>query len=199
MSACLSEKGFNFAAQLGAVSTGRLSVLGFHRQPANFKMKHGFQNKKLDIETYDGLDDVLLEPLLFIRKNGTMLRAPIGGTTDGMSTPKVVRILPGYDATGDDWLSGCLHDSAYRDQLEQYYPVARVWDAAHYNQKESDDLMFEAMQSQGVGFPRSHIIYYALRWFGSFAFSKDRGNNLGAGGATEKADSSAGRRATPSA
>lgn len=137
-------------------------------------MTPGFQQQKLDIETHDGLDDVLLEPLLFLRKNGTMLRAPIGGTTDGLSTPKIIRILPGYDATGDDWLSAVLHDSAYRDQLEQYYPVARVWDKAHYNQKEADDLISEALLSQGVGIIRRSVIFHALRCFGCFAFKSDR-------------------------
>jgi hypothetical protein len=134
-------------------------------------MNYGFQNSSLDVRTRDGLDDILIEELTFVRRDGTILRAPIGSTTDGLSTPKIVRVIPGYDATGDDWWSGVLHDSAYRDFLQVN---EGVWKPAHFTQKECDDLILEAMTAQGVGFLRRHTIYFALRLFGSFAFKGDR-------------------------
>ena len=82
------------------------------------KMIYGFQNDSLTVKTRDGLDDILLEELTFVRRDGTILRAPIGSTTDGLSTPKIVRLIPGYDATGDDWWSGVLHDASYRGFLQ---------------------------------------------------------------------------------
>lgn len=140
-------------------------------------MKPGFQQRSLKIETNDGADDVLLDPLTFVCRNGVIYRAPIGSTTDGLSTPKIVRILPGYDSTGDDWLSGVLHDAAYRNFLEVRCSnrlADGVWRQAKLTQKECDTMILEAMKSQGVGLIRRHIIYCALRLFGRFAFASDR-------------------------
>ena len=134
-------------------------------------METGFQNDKIIVQTRNGLDDVLLEALEFLGYDGTLYRAPIGSTTDGLSTPKIVRVIPGYDATGDDWWSGVLHDSGYRDYLQTF---TGVWVKATLTQKQCDHLILAAMKSQGVGFVRRHIIFFALRLFGSFAFKGDR-------------------------
>jgi hypothetical protein len=134
-------------------------------------MEVGFQNDTLVVQTRDGLDDILVEALVFLDYDGTLYRAPIGSTTDGLSTPKIVRIIPGYDATGDDWWSGVLHDSGYRDFLQV---STGVWIKANLTQKQCDHLIYSAMKSQGVGFLRRHIIFYALRLFGGFAFKGDR-------------------------
>jgi len=135
--------------------------------------KHGFQNTSLDVRTRDGLDDILIEPLCFINQAGRHYRAPTDSTTDGLSTPKIIRVLPGYDATGDDWWSGVLHDAAYRDFLE-IESAGGAWEKAGLTQAQSDALILEAMTTQGVGWWRRHIIYCALRLFGSSAFKKDR-------------------------
>lgn len=136
-------------------------------------MTPGFQNVRLNVQTVDGLDDTLLEPLVFRTATGVWLRAPIGSTTDGLSTPKFIRLLPGYDATGDDWWSGVIHDSAYRNFLE-IKNYEGEWKRAWFSQPRADALILEAMRTQGVGFTRRHIIYFALRAFGSFAFKGDR-------------------------
>ena len=134
----------------------------------------GFRNITLDVETGNGADDVLLEPLVFDRLDGSTVRAPIGGTTDGLSTPKIIRILPGYDSTGDDWFSGVLHDSAYRNQLQVFCPVTQEWPLASLGRRQSDLLILEAMKRQGVGWTRRTVIYAALRLFGWIAFKQDR-------------------------
>lgn len=136
-------------------------------------MQRGFHNYKLDVATHDGLNDILLEPLVFTNRFGRLLRAPKGSTTDGLSTPKIVRVLPAYDATGDDWWSGVLHDAAYRGFLEIQNHLGE-WQKADYSQKQADDMILDAMESQGVGFIRRHIIYYALRLFGRFAYAQDK-------------------------
>lgn len=133
-------------------------------------MKTGFQNITLNVRTGDGLADTLLEPLVFIRSNGETVRAPMGGTTDGLSVPRCVQnIIP---ATGGDWFSGVIHDSAYRNQLE--YLFEGEWKLADYSQKEADDLIFEALTEQEVSWVMRHTIYRALRMFGRTAFSEDR-------------------------
>jgi hypothetical protein len=134
---------------------------------------HGFQNESLLVRTKNGEDDKLVEPLVFFARDGTHYRAPEDSTTDGLSTPKIIRLLPGYDSTGDDWWSGVLHDAAYRDFLEIESPDG-VWKKVHLTQAQSDALILDAMGTQSVGWPRRHIIYYALRMFGSAAFKNDR-------------------------
>ena len=134
----------------------------------------GFREMTLDVTTGNGADDILLEPLIFDRLDGSVVRAPIGSTTDGLSTPKIVRLLPGYDSTGEDWFSGVLHDAAYRNQLEILCKPTQFWAKARFTQKQCDKLILEAMLLQGVGFWRRHIIYRALRLFGWIAFRRDR-------------------------
>lgn len=142
-------------------------------------MKPGFHNTTLDVRTGDGLDDVLLEPLDYLAADGTLYRAPIGGTTDGLSVPRVVQnIIP---PTGMEWFSGVIHDSAYRDQLLMIpanpflteFPDAG-WVPAHLTQEQSDNLILEAMTSQGVDLLERELIYHALRVAGSVAFAEDR-------------------------
>ena len=139
--------------------------------------KHGFQNQTLTVKTRDGLDDILIEPLYFVDRAGRHFCAPSGATTDGLSTPKIIRILPGYDATGEDWWSGVLHDAAYRNFLEiELAPDS--WQKASLTQAQCDALILEAMTTQRVGWWRRHIIYFALRLFGGIAFKEDRQASL---------------------
>ena len=129
-----------------------------------------FINSTLKVLTSDGLDDVLMEPLVFQRANGDIVRAPTGGTTDGFSVPRCLQsIVP---ATGGDWFSAVLHDSAYRDQLQEQ--IGGNWVDACYTQKQCDRLILEAMGTQGVSWVMRHGIYLALRLFGHVAFKKDR-------------------------
>jgi hypothetical protein len=152
--------------------TFRAVSFGF-RGCFQIKIMCGFQNKSLDVRTQNGLDDTLIEPLEYLSRDGTRYCAPKGSTTDGVSTPKIVRMLPGYDATGDDWWSGVLHDSAYRNFLQKKLEDG-TWAKADLSQAEADRLILEAMAAQRVGWFRRHVIYIGLRFFGWRAFEEDR-------------------------
>ena len=132
-------------------------------------MSHGFSTQTLDVRTSDGLDDVLMTPLTYVDRRGNIYRAPEGGTTDGLSVPRCVQnIIP---ATGGDWFSGVLHDSAYRRQLtamETQYPFA--WLPANLTKAQADSLLLEAMASQRVGWLMRQTIYWAVRLFGGRAW-----------------------------
>ena len=134
-------------------------------------MNPGFQNITLDVRTSDGLDDTLLEPLIFVRSNGDIIRAPIGSTTDGLSVPRCIQSF--IPATGGDWFASVLHDAGYRNQL-QIAVDEKHWILAKYNQKECDDLMREAMKAQNTGWKMRFIIYWSVRLFGKAAFDDDR-------------------------
>ena len=115
-------------------------------------LSRGFQNKSLAVRTQNGLDDTFLEHLYFTNRYGIKLRAPIGSTTDGLSTPRFIRMLPGYDATGDDWFCGGIHDAGYRGYLE-VLSNNNEWRKAWYTQRQCDELILDAMETQGVGGP----------------------------------------------
>ena|ERR1017187_6394641 len=133
-------------------------------------MSTGFQCTDIDVRTSDGLNDSLLEDMPYTSEAGVQYRAPFGGTTDGLSVPRCLQnIIP---ATGGDWMSGVLHDSAYRNQLEVL--LNNVWEKANLTQKASDNLLLEAMKSQGVNVVMRYIIWGALRLFGWKAFKDDR-------------------------
>ena len=143
-------------------------------------MKRGFQNDYLDVRTTNGADDTLLNDLDFVTNAGVRYRVPQGSTTDGVSTPRIIRNLPGYDATGDNWLSGVLHDAAYRGTLLKQ-SADNTFERAMLTQAEADALILEAMTTQGVGVIRRNIIYRALRLFGFKAFNEDRRPNVPTG------------------
>lgn len=139
-------------------------------------MKPFFIDTTLDTRSQNGLDDVLLTHLRFQRADGSIVMAPKGGTTNGLSVPRCVQnIIP---ATGSDWFSGVIHDSAYRKQLlvfdrDAAFPLVDTegWFLpAFYTRKEADDLMLEALKAQGVGFVKRWVIYLALRCFGGPAY-----------------------------
>jgi len=129
-----------------------------------------FINTTLDVRTGNGLNDILLETLEYVTKAGIHYRAPIGGTTDGLSVPRCVQnIIP---ATGGDWFSGVLHDSAYRNQLEVL--VDSVWIKARLTKDVCDLLLLEALLSQDVSELEAYAIYNAVKVCGDKAFNEDR-------------------------
>ena len=135
----------------------------------NSKISWGFQNESITVRTQNGLDDIFLEPLVYTSRNGQVFRCPIGATTDGFSVPRIFQnIIP---ATGFDWFSAAVHDCAYRRTLQVF---SGVWIKVVMNRKECDQLILEAMHSQGVNWMMRWMIYLALRVFGGFAFKADR-------------------------
>lgn len=111
-------------------------------------MPPGFQNERLAVITRDGLNDILLEPLIFQSASGKLFRAPRGGTTDGLSVPGFLQSIPWLSATGADWWSGVLHDSPYRNQLEVWDDGKQDWIPANLAREQADALIKEALETQ---------------------------------------------------
>ena len=134
-------------------------------------MKPGFQQLDFNIRTTDGLNIVFTDPVQFLRDDGTLLQIPVGSTSDGLSDPVLFQnIIPAVGRP--TWKPSTIHDSGYRDFLQ-------IWDGtdfvpAHWDQKQCDDLILEAMKSEGVDAIERDTIYAALRAFGHKAFADDR-------------------------
>lgn len=137
-------------------------------------MNATFVNLDLDIRTTKGRKGTLLTSLVYRREDGGWLRAPRGSTTDGISVPRIFWAL--IPSTGAGWFSGVLHDAAYHRQLEIHrnYGISEVWLPFHPTRKQADQLMRESLQSQGIGWFKRNVIYYALRLFGGKAFRKNQ-------------------------
>ncbi len=122
----------------------------------------GFKESFLDIRTFrDGADDELKAPLHYYANDGSIFRCPPGSKTDGMSLPKVVRMIPGFNAARQDWFPAILHDGGYRATLEKW--DGKTWKPAKLTRKQADLLMGEAMQTNGV---KRVAVLIPLRAFG---------------------------------
>lgn len=128
------------------------------------EMNFGFMQDRLKVETFNGRDDVLLEPLLYKSKSGSIYRVPTEASTDGMSTPRIAQLIPGFEPTGDHWFSAVLHDAAYRGTLQIFRWTCYV--PANLTRAEADDLIREALESQGVRKTRRNIVRGMLALFG---------------------------------
>lgn len=133
-------------------------------------MTHGFFQRSVKFLSADGRNDTLLEPLQFKSAAGHLYRVPSGSTTDGMSTPPIVRSLPGFEPTGAHWFSAILHDAAYRGTLERFRFTG--YQRANLTRTQADQLFDDALATQGVGPIRRGLIYHALRLFGWQAYRR---------------------------
>lgn len=118
----------------------------------------GFSKPTLKCETSDGRMFTLLEPLVYTAKSGEVIIVPVGATTDGASTPKVIwNIIPPF---GTYWLAAVLHDYLYR-------VTKRL-------KNECDSLLLEAMESMGVDLVLREAIYEGVHFGGQVSFDEDR-------------------------
>jgi len=131
-----------------------------------------FQQTTLRVSSSDGHNFVLLEPLVYVCNDGRCLRAITGTTTDGASTPQEIwNIIPPF---GVGWFSYIMHDAAYRDTLEILVEPGLTWEKITMTEDQSNQLLLEAMESQGVNLVTREIIYRAVCDFGKSSFDSDR-------------------------
>ncbi len=136
-------------------------------------MTPGFTNLPVEESTLDGLNRVLLKPLELRRKDGTLIRAIVGTTTDGGSIP--IQVQPIIPATGLAKYPGfVMHDAAYRDCLERFSENSGLWHPMTLDFDESNELLLECLELGHDGILDREAIFGALRIFGKFAFDKDR-------------------------
>jgi len=122
-----------------------------------------FKNKSLKVESVDGRNFTLLEPLVYEARNGEVITIPVGAATDGASTPQAMwNVLPPF---GKYWMAAVLHDGLYRLMKQ---PKARC-----------DDLLLEAMLSLGVDEREAGIIYAGIKVGGWASFEEDRAEQHG--------------------
>lgn len=118
----------------------------------------GFSSNSIKVESDDGRNVRLLEPVTFIRKDGISITIPINATADGASTPRILwRILPPF---GNYWMSAVLHDYLYR--------------MSAFDKSFCDETFMEAMLDEPVSRIKANLIYQGVRIFGGPAFKNAR-------------------------
>jgi hypothetical protein len=87
--------------------------------------------------------------------SGNTVDVPIGFMTDFASVPRPFWIfIPQWGKYGN---AAVIHDYCYYDQTRA--------------RKEADDIFYEAMGVLGVSSVTRHVMYWAVRYFGSFAWN----------------------------
>jgi hypothetical protein len=134
-----------------------------------------FQSPSFQVSSSDGHNFVLLQSCIYIAKDGTQYVMPAGATSDGASTPQEIwNLIPPF---GKYWMSAFLHDCCYRNTLQVLAGdgVTVLKPQANLTEEQSNNLLLEAMDSQGVNVIERDIIYKAVCDFGKSSFDSDRG------------------------
>jgi Protein of unknown function (DUF1353) len=94
--------------------------------------------------------------------------------TDGISDPKILQ--PMLERFGPYVASGFIHDGAFRGKLEQQQPDGSwaPFMLADMNDGRANQLIEEALKSEGCSWLERTLIYHALEMFGWKAFDDDR-------------------------
>ncbi len=112
----------------------------------------------LHLEYLDGRDWKVLRPFKYRSEDALerVILVPKGFLTDFASVPRFLwRFLP---PTGKYGKAAVIHDYLYRTQS--------------CSRAEADAVFLEAMTDLNVGFWRRHLMYWAVRLFGSRAYIK---------------------------
>jgi hypothetical protein len=136
-------------------------------------MKPGFQQDTIAIRmNSDGLNFAFIEPLVYCRPNGVILRNRSGGTSDGPSIPVFVQAA--VPVSKGNFFAGGIHDGGYRDTLEMLNPVTNEWIPITLPKEECDDIFLEAQLLSGEDPVLAKAAYLAVKDFGQSSFDADR-------------------------
>lgn len=117
-----------------------------------------FRSLTVRVDTADGRNVTLVDPLEYVAEDGTLYTVPAGATSDGASTP--APLWPEIPPFGRYYLAAILHDDLYRSTK---LPKALC-----------DNLLREAMISLGVDTIMADMIYEGVNVGGWSSFDEDR-------------------------
>jgi hypothetical protein len=135
-------------------------------------MKPGFLEDFIDTRSSNGRDDTFLSELHFRDINGNMFKIPIGSTTDGGSTPRIVWVVPGFEPVGAHYFEYALHDAAYRGTLLIRHGIE--YKPANLTRLQADRLLDRALELRGMSSWKRAAVYRTLRATGWKAFNNSR-------------------------
>jgi hypothetical protein len=137
----------------------------------------GFKSETVKVETSDGFNLMLLEDLVFARKDGTVIRNRAGSYIDGMSAPQITKIIPWMsDLCKKAFRPAGAHDGAFRGTLDVLTPKGD-WmpiPLPLMDEQWCNELIKECMESVGCTAYEVLVVFEALQAAGKRAFTDDR-------------------------
>lgn len=104
----------------------------------------------------------MVEDFDYVTPGGDFIRIPHGFIHDLASIPRGLNLL--FRKHGNHTRAAILHDWCY-------YMQGQVTAKIKLTRLESDELFLLAMKECGVGYLKRHMMYYAVRLGGYFAWS----------------------------
>ena len=130
----------------------------------------------LQVKGSDGRHFELTQSLDYVARDGRRFRAPIGGKSDGCSTPPEIWSALGLTwlpPFGRYWPAAYFHDGAYQNWL-LVVNAEEICSAANLTKDQSDDLFLEIMEVLNVKLLERSAIYEGVHEAGWRAFREDR-------------------------
>lgn len=104
---------------------------------------------------------VVIAPLRYEDKAGTIYEVPKGFITDLASIPAAIQLLPGFNVNGKSRRPSVLHDWNYCSQK--------------MSRRAADDLFLECLLSESILKPLARTYWLGVRAFGWHYWNKRKG------------------------
>lgn len=117
----------------------------------------GYFVGKLVLEEAGSKHWKVLEELIYVADAEFRITVPRGFITDGASIPRGFWSLIGHPLNGKHASPAVVHDYLYVTQA--------------FDKDYADRVFLEAMKAKGVSFIRRHLMYYAVKFFGTSAWN----------------------------
>lgn len=130
----------------------------------------------LKVKSSDGRHFVLTDFIDYVSETGIRFRAPMGGKSDGCSTPPEIWAAMGVSwlpPFGKYWPAAYFHDGAYQNWLLTVNPDG-ICSIANMTKDQADDLFREIMEHLEVKLLERSAIYEGVHLAGWRAFRDDR-------------------------
>lgn len=130
----------------------------------------------LQVKSSDGRHFELTRDFDYVARDGRRFRAPIGGKSDGCSTPPEIwnaMGVPWLPPFGKYWPAAFIHDGAYQNWL-LVVNAEGICSAANLSKDQADALFLEIMEVLNVKLLERCAIYEGVHLCGWRAFRDDR-------------------------
>lgn len=122
----------------------------------------------LYLEDRDGIEGILLEPLIFESEElGFAVAVPVGFATDFASIPRFLWAL--IPKRGKHDKAAILHDGGYRGKL-----LTIKGEPLHLTKTQTDHLFIEVMEVSGVNVVTRQLMFRAVVIFGGSSYVDKR-------------------------
>ncbi len=132
-------------------------------------------NSRVTVTTLDGYSDFILPEaaLPFRLKDGRLFRVRAGCPTDGLTSPKFVKL---YLQGSNSFFPAVAHDAFYRGFIEEETCVGAcglTWTRRQFTKDYADAALLELCVANGVPALESEMIFKAVQEFGLSAWNED--------------------------